>query len=139
MTAAQFRRQLAASPDLQRTLDGYLYVRIEQLTMTAACNRFHEVIERLTRFLLMAHDRAHTDGFRLTHLFLAEMLGVRRSAVTIAAGELQRRQLIRYTRGQITVRSRRGLEAASCECYAAAVKAYDRRLPVTAGQRVGSR
>jgi hypothetical protein len=130
MTAAQFRRQLAASADLQRTLDGYLYVRIEQLTMTAACNRFHEVIERLTRFLLMAHDRAHTDGFRLTHLFLAEMLGVRRSAVTIAAGELQRRQLIRYTRGQITVRSRHGLEAASCGCYAAAVKAYDRRLPV---------
>jgi hypothetical protein len=56
------------------------------------------------------------------------MLGVRRSAVTIAAGELQRRQLIRYTRGQITVCSRRGLEEASCECYAAAVDAYDRRM-----------
>jgi CRP-like cAMP-binding protein len=130
MTAAQFRRQLEASPDLQRTLDGYLYVRIEQLALTAACNCFHEIIERLARFLLMAHDRAHGDCLHLTHQFLAEMLGVRRSAVTIAAGELQRRQLIRYTRGQITVRSRHGLEAASCACYAAAVKAYDRRLPV---------
>jgi CRP-like cAMP-binding protein len=131
MTVAQFRLQLRQSPDLQRTLDRYLYVLIEQLTQTGACNSFHEVQARLARWLLMTHDRAHSDRFHLTHLFLAEMLGVRRSAVTIAAGELQRRQLIRYTRGQITVRSRRGLEEASCECYAAAMDAYARLLPVT--------
>jgi CRP-like cAMP-binding protein len=131
MPAAQFRLQLRDCPELQRTLDGYLYVLIKQLTQTAACNSFHEVKARLARWLLMTHDRSHSDQFHLTHLFMAQMLGVRRSAVTIAAGELQRRQLIRYTRGQITVCSRRGLEEASCECYAAAVNAYDRRLPVT--------
>lgn len=129
MTTAQFRLQLRQSPDMQRTLDRYLYVLIEQLTQTGACNSFHEVQARLARWLLMTQDRAHSDRFHLTHLFLAEMLGVRRSAVTIAAGELQRQQLIRYTRGQITVRSRRGLEEASCECYAAAKDAYARLLP----------
>jgi CRP-like cAMP-binding protein len=130
MTTAQFRLHLRGSPELQRTLNGYLYVLIEQLTQTAACNSFHEVQARLARWLLMTNDRAHGDRFHLTHQFLAQMLGVRRSAVTIAAGDLQRRQLIGYTRGQITVRSRRGLEQASCECYAAAVAAYARQLPV---------
>lgn len=139
MTVAQFRRQLGESPDLHRTLDRYVYVLIEQLTQTAACNSFHEVQARLARWLLMTHDRAQGDHLRLTHLFLAEMLGVRRSAVTIAAGELQRQQLIRYTRGQITVRSRRGLEEASCECYAAGTDAYERRLPATGKMKAQER
>lgn len=129
MTVAQFRPLLRESTELQRTLDGYLYVLFEQQTQTAVCNSFHEVKARLARWLLMTHDRAHGDQFHLTHVFLAQMLGVRRKAVTLAAGELQRQKLIRYTRGQITVRSRLGLEQASCECYAAAVDAYDRRLP----------
>lgn len=135
MTAAQFHLQLRQSPDLQRTLDRYLYVLIEQLAQNAACNAFHEVQARLARRLLMTQDRAHSDHFRLTHQVLAGMLGVRRSAVTIAAGELQRQQLICYTRGQITIRSRRGLEEASCECYAAAKDAYDRLLPGTGRRR----
>ena len=79
----------------------------------------------------MTHDRAHSDSLHLTHLFLADMLGVRRSAVTIAAGELQRQGLIRYTRGRIQVLSRRGLESAACACYSASVSMYDQRLPVT--------
>jgi CRP-like cAMP-binding protein len=139
MTAAQFRLQLRQNPDLQRTVDRYLYVLIEQLAQNAACNAFHEVQARLARWLLMTHDRAHSDRFHLTHLFLAGMLGVRRSAVTIAAGELQRQLYIGYTRGQITVYSRRGLEKASCECYAAAVDAYDRRLPVTGKMKARKR
>jgi len=132
MTIARFRRELRNSAELRRTLDMYLYVLFEQLAQTAACNSFHEVQARLARWLLMTHDRAPGGRFRLTHLFLAEMLGVRRSAVTIAAGVLQRRRLIHYTRGHISVLSRSGLEAASCECYAAALEAYGRRLPASA-------
>jgi CRP-like cAMP-binding protein len=130
MTAAQFHRQLGRSPDLRRTLNGYLCVQLEQLAQTATCNSFHEVMERLARWLLMTHDRAHSDSLHLTHLFLADMLGVRRSAVTIAAGELQRRRFIRYSRGRIQVLSRQGLQSAACACYSASVKTYDRHLPV---------
>lgn len=129
VTAAQFRSQLRKSPALGQMLDRYLFVLIEQLAQTATCNCFHEVQSRLARWLLLTHDRAHGDRFHLTHIFLAGMLGVRRSAVTIAAGELQNKGLIRYSRGRISVLSRDGLEAASCECYAASIRSYDRRLP----------
>jgi CRP-like cAMP-binding protein len=118
MSAARFRVILGESPALQRTLGRYLYVLMAQISRTVACTHFHEVDARLARWLLMTHDRAHADGFYLTHKFLADMLGVQRSAVTIAAGTFQRQGLIRYTRGEITVMDRAGLEAASCECYA---------------------
>jgi CRP-like cAMP-binding protein len=124
MTAPQLRHDLRNSPSLLRTLNRYLYVLIAQLSQSAACTRFHEVEARLARWLLMTHDRAHADHFYLTHKFLADMLGVQRSAVTIAAGALQRRNLIQYSRGEITVLGRRGLEAASCECYRAVVEDY---------------
>lgn len=108
---------LAANPAMGAVLGRYLYVLIEQLSQTAACNRFHEVEPRLVRWLLQTHDRAQSDSFQLTHLFLAEILGVQRSAVTIAAGILQHKGLISYTRGEITVIDRDGLEQLSCECY----------------------
>lgn len=128
ISGTRFQQQLKNSPPLKRLVDGYLYVQAEQLAQTAACNAFHDVVARLARWLLMMDDRARGEPLVLTHLFLANMLGVRRSAVTIAAGQLQEKQLIRYARGHIQVRSRSGLEAVACACYSAALEAYHRQF-----------
>jgi CRP-like cAMP-binding protein len=117
MSKPQLDLELLQSPPLLRSLNQYLYGWLAQLSQNTACNRFHEVEARLARWLLMTHDRAHADHFRLTHEFLADMLGVRRSAVTIAAGGLRRKRLIQYARGDIRILTRAGLESASCECY----------------------
>jgi CRP-like cAMP-binding protein len=91
---------------------------------SAACNRLHPVEERCARWLLLTHDRVRLDTFPLSHEFLGYMLGVRRPSVTIAMGTLQRAGLLTYHRGIVTVTDRAALEAASCECYGAIVKAF---------------
>lgn len=122
--APGFRRQLKDSPALERVVHGYLFVLHQQLSQTAACNAFHEVSARLARWLLMMDDRARGKALVLTHLFLSDMLGVRRSAVTIAASQMKEKQLIRYSRGHIQVLSRPGLEVIACDCYPADLEAY---------------
>lgn len=124
MTTLQLQRQLRVCPSLRCALDRYLYVLMAQLSQLAVCAHFHDIEPRLARWLLMTGDRAHAEHFHLTHEALADMLGVRRSGVTIAAGSLQRRKLIRYARGEIHVLDRPGLQAAACACYGALIDEY---------------
>ncbi len=116
--AKAFRRELATNAALRSTLDRYVYVLLSQHARAAACLRFHMIEQRLARWLLMSQDRAASDVFQLTQEFLAYMLGVRRVGVTVAAGELQRKHLISYERGEMTIVDRAGLELAACSCYA---------------------
>lgn len=95
----------------------YTHGLICQIAQSAVCNRFHSVKQRLCRWLLITRDRVHSDTFLLTQEFIAHMLGVPRTQVTMTAGALQRKKLIHYTRGRITIVNQQGLEQAACECY----------------------
>jgi PAS domain S-box-containing protein len=117
MNAARFRKELRKSQPFRGEVYRFTHAKLAQARQNAACNRFHMVKARLARWLLMTRDRVRSDQFLLTHEFLADMLGVRRVGVSLAAGALKRRKLISYTRGKITILDRKGLEAASCGCY----------------------
>lgn len=122
------RAAVRRSPALQARLLGYVRFFLTQALQSVACNGLHSVRQRSARWLLMAHDRAGTDTFGLTHQFLAEMLGIQRPSVTLVARALQRAGLIRYSRGAVTITNRKGLEAAACECYAIVRHALDATL-----------
>lgn len=128
MPAREFRSLLAENPVLRRVLLRYSHVVTTQIAQVAVCSACHVVEERLARWLLMTHDRAPSHTFYVTHELLAEMLGVRRAGVSIAAAALQSRALIRYSRGSVSVVDRKGLEEASCQCYRAAQEIYDATL-----------
>ena len=117
MNAARFRGEFEQSLPLQRGLYRYANAKLALARQTIACNQFHAVEPRLARWLLMTSDRLASDEFILTQAFLAGILGVLRAAVNKAAGSLQERKLISYSRGRIRIVDRQGLEAASCRCY----------------------
>ena len=117
MKSVHFVRELRRNTPLQRALSRYTHERMVQITQTAACNRFHHVEARLARWLLMTRDRVRSNQFRITQEMLGGMLGVLRVAVTNAAGKLQERKLISYSRGRIKVLDSRALEAVACLCY----------------------
>jgi CRP-like cAMP-binding protein len=122
-------RELNSSVPLQRSIHRYLHVTMLQGVSMVRCSRFHSLDQRLARWLLMAHDRAHEDTFSVTHELMAGMLGVRRVGITTAAVALQRRAVIAYVRGEVTILNRKSLEAAACTCYAADRRSYAKFLP----------
>ena len=128
MEPGAFRTHLTRTPSLRASIDRYSHAVMSQLMQTAGCNRFHVVEQRLARWLLMTADRAHSLTLRITHEFLAYMLGVRRVGITEAAGALQREGLITYSRGALTILDRKGLERAACACYRNDLESYARAL-----------
>lgn len=132
MTTAQFKEELNRSKGLRHSLNRYLQVTMLQLASVARCLRFHDIDHRLARWLLMTHDRAHEDTFDVTQESIATRLGVRRVSITQAATGLQRRGVIAYARGEVTVIDRSALEKAACSCYAADQRCYSKYLSARA-------
>jgi CRP-like cAMP-binding protein len=126
MKAGVLRDELGRGGVLPNVLRRYAHSLFTQVSRSAACVSSHEVEKRLSRWLLMTHDHASGDVFEMKHEFLAMMLGVTRSVVTRAAGRLQQEEMIRYTRGQVTVQDRSRLEATACECYGVVKAEYAR-------------
>lgn len=126
MKANALRVELKRGGAMQNMLQRYSHALFTQVAQSAACTGSHEVGKRLSRWLVMTHDRAPGDEFAMKHEFMAMMLGVTRAVVTRAAGKLQREEMISYTRGQVTILDRRRLEATACECYAVVKAEYAR-------------
>ena len=118
---------LKSAPHLQSTLNRYAAIRGMQVAQTAACNRLHDVEQRLARWLLMTQDRVDSESLAITHDFLATMLGTDRPTVSVAAGVLQKKEVIEYTRGAVQIVNRKNLEDCACECYGV-IREYDGEL-----------
>ncbi|MFN6487340.1 MULTISPECIES: Crp/Fnr family transcriptional regulator [unclassified Nostoc] len=128
MDADVFRSEFNQGGAIQNLLLRYVRAIYTELTQGCACNRLHTLEERLARWLLTVSDRLESEEFPLTQEFIAQMLGVRRSGVTVAASALSRAGMIRYQRGQINILNREDLEATSCECYRVIQKEFFRLL-----------
>jgi CRP-like cAMP-binding protein len=126
LKAAALSFELKRGGVMQQVLHAYEHALFTQVSQSAACVSSHMVDQRLARWLLMTHDHAPQDSFEMKHEFMAMMLGVTRSVVTRAAGHLQNKKMIRYTRGKVTILDRKGLEATACECYAVVKHEYRR-------------
>jgi CRP-like cAMP-binding protein len=125
---AALRQAFNESEALRNRLLRYMQALHVQVSQTAVCNKHHSLEERLTRWLLMAHDRAGEDQFPMTHEFMSLMLGVRRAGVSVTANVLKQAGLIHYRNGHVTVLDRPGLEDAACECYGNVQRQFERLL-----------
>jgi CRP-like cAMP-binding protein len=117
MKAERFKSAFVHHEDFQKLILRYTHALFFQVAQTASCNRLHAIVNRLARWLLLLDDRIEADTFRLTHEFLATMLGSRRAGVTMAAGKLQQVGAIQYKHGRIMICDREKLEQIACECY----------------------
>lgn len=132
MSAKAFRQEMDRRGPFYDVITRYGQALVGIIMQSTACNAVHSVEQRLSRWLLLAHDRVGRDQFPLTQEFVAMMLGTSRPTVTVVASTLQKAGLIGYHRGHVTVVDRKGLEAASCECYQTAtdlLKAVTRAAP----------
>lgn len=128
MKARTMQVEFELGDTFHKALLRYTMSLITQMSQTAVCNRLHSLDQQLCRWLLLSHDRLQTDELIMTHELIANMLGVRREGVTLAAGRLQKAGIINYARGRITIRNRAALEARVCECYEVIRKEGDRLL-----------
>ncbi len=128
MKGAKLKAAFALGGVFQDILLRYTQSLMTQISQTAVCNRLHTLEQQLCRWLLINHDQMQTDKLVMTHDLIANMLGVRREGVSIAAANLQKRGLIKYVRGTITILNRAGLETVCCECYQVVMDEYDRLL-----------
>lgn len=126
MSASDFNQATAVNTPLRQVAQRYLQAYLSQVAQSVACNRLHTIEERFARWILMTHDRVRRDEFHLTQEFIADMLGAQRPSVSLIASAFQQAGLIRYSRGQMTILDRSGLEQISCECYAAVRKHFDK-------------
>ena len=117
ISARTFQELCHSRPVLRNRMLCYAHIRLNQITQTAICNRFHDLEARLCRWLLLVHDRLQSNQLPFTQEFLSMMIGSRRAALGLVAGTLQESGLIRYHRGEITILNRQGLEDTACECY----------------------
>jgi CRP-like cAMP-binding protein len=130
MKASVLKSEFQRGGSFQSLLLRYMQALYALTSQNAACNRLHQLDERLARWLLLVYDRVGSNELPLTHEFMAQMLGVRRAGLTEAANALQQAGLIRYTRGKVTILNREELEAASCECYEIIKGDYARLLSI---------
>jgi CRP-like cAMP-binding protein len=130
MKAGALREELKRDGALPNVLRRYAHALFTQVSRSAACVSSHAVDKRLSRWLLMTHDHAPGDEFEMKHEFMAMMIGATRSVVTRAAGRLQQEEMIRYTRGRVTVLDRSRLEATACECYEVVKAEYARNAHI---------
>lgn len=130
MRLSVLREEFLKGGVLATLIHEFLYLQMVQMSQSVLCNRLHAVEARLARWLLTSADRSESELLLLTQEFLAQMLGSRRSTVTVAAGILQRQGMIGYKRGKIHIADRTKLEGAACECYQIVKAAYERVLPV---------
>lgn len=119
------REEFLKGGEFARSVHSFIYMQMVQMAQSVLCNRLHPIEARMARWMLTACDRMQTDNLKLTQEFLAQMLGSRRSTVTVAAGKMQRRGLIDYRRGNVQIVNRLGLEAVACECYGIVRSTYD--------------
>src|ERR1700688_1414019 len=117
MSRAAFTRAIESTPSFRNLMSNYIHAFLEQVLVSVACNGAHSLKQRLARWLLMMRDRCDEDALPITQSLLAEMLGVQRPSITIAARELERAGLIERGRRKVTILDRKGLTKASCECY----------------------